>query len=164
METNAGFSRMQTSFYPERRSGKDRRAKPTSPFTWSSLRGSRRNARRAEDRDRHRFVDVYSPTFLLVIVVILSLCVLDALFTLELIRRGAQELNPVMAFFLQFGHLPFLIVKYLLTASGLMTLLILKNCTVWGGRISVKVVLLTFPFLYLILIGYEVFLLAAIPA
>ena len=94
-----------------------------------------------------------------IIQVILSLSILDALFTLELIGRGAQELNPVMAFFLQFGHLPFLLSKYLLTASGLMALLILKNCTVWGGKISAKVVLLTIPFLYMILIGYEVLLL-----
>lgn len=163
METKAGCSQLHTSFYSERRSGRDRRERPTSPFTWSSLRGSRRTARRAEDREKHRFVDVYSPAFLLVIVVILSLCVLDALFTMELIGRGAQELNPVMAFFLQFGHLPFLLVKYFLTASGLMTLLILKNCTVWGGWISVKLVLLTIPFLYVILIAYEVFLLAVIP-
>lgn len=164
MEMREGCSPLQASFYPERRSGKDRRAKPTSPFTWSSLRGSRRNARRAEDREKHRFVDVYSPAFLLAIAVILSLCVLDALFTLELISRGAQELNPVMAFFLQFGYLPFLLVKYILTASGLMTLLVLKNCTVWGGWISVKAVLLTIPFLYVILIAYELFLLVVVPA
>ena len=159
METKAGCTQLQASCRPERRSGKDRRTRPTSPFSWASLRGSRRNSRRAEDQEKHRFVDVYSPAFLLVIVVILSLSILDALFTLELIGRGAQELNPVMAFFLQFGHLPFLLSKYLLTASGLMALLILKNCTVWGGKISAKVVLLTIPFLYMILIGYEVLLL-----
>lgn len=141
----------------------DRRARPTSPFSWASLRGSRRSSRRAEDLQRHQFVDVYSPAFLLVILVILSLCILDAFFTLELINRGAQELNPVMAFFLQMGHLPFLMVKYLLTASGLMALLILKNCTIWGGRISARAVLLTIPFLYFTLIAYEVALLRSAP-
>jgi hypothetical protein len=162
MNKDSGLSQIQIAYFPERRSGNDRRAKPTSPFSWSSISGSRKHIRRAEDREKHRFVDVYSPGFLLVILIVLSFSLLDAYLTLHLINQGAQELNPVMAFFLEFGHMPFLLVKYFLTAFGLVALLILKNCTLWGGRISARVVLLTIPFLYGLLIAYELFLISKV--
>lgn len=55
------------------------------------------------------------------------LSVFDALLTLILIERGSSELNPVMAYFLEYGPLPFLIAKYLLTSFGIVILLIFKN-------------------------------------
>jgi len=39
----------------------------------------------------------------------------------------ASELNPVMAFFLEYGPLPFIIAKYILTSFGVVLLLIVKN-------------------------------------
>lgn len=162
MNKDTHISQIQIAYFPERRSGTDRRTKPTSPFTWSSISGSRKHIRRAEDREKHRFVDVYSPGFFLVILIVLSFSLLDAYLTLHLISKGAQELNPVMAFFLEFGHMPFLLVKYFLTAFGLVALLVLKNCTLWGGKISARFVLLTIPFLYGLLIAYEFFLLTRV--
>lgn len=164
MNDESSPPRVEGAHYPERRSGKDRRAKPTKPFSWSSLSGSRKHIRRAEDREKHRFVDVYSTGFLVVILVVLCFSLMDAFLTVQLIAHGAQELNPVMAYFLEMGHLPFLMVKYSLTAFGLVALLVLKNCTLWGGRFSARVVLLAVPFLYGMLILYELFLLRSVGA
>lgn len=142
--------------YPgERRSGKDRRARPTAPLTRSSLSGSREYIRRKEDRNRHIYVDRYKPGFLLIVSAALVLCVADGLFTLELISRGASELNPIMSFFLQFGPLPFLLVKYALTAFGLTMLVIHQNYAFLNGRIGVRSILVGALVMYATLIAYE---------
>jgi hypothetical protein len=46
--------------------------------------------------------------------------------------------------------------KWFMTAFGLITLLILKNYYIWQGRIRAVVVLAIIPFLYLLLVGYEI--------
>ena len=61
------------------------------------------------------------------ITAILMLSIFDAFLTLILIERGSSELNPVMAYFLEYGPLPFIIAKYLLTSLGVIILLIFKN-------------------------------------
>jgi len=149
----------QTSAYPfkERRSGKDRRARPTSPLSRESLFGSRRGSRRKEDAHRHYFVDLYSPLFVALLVFTLVLSITDAFLTMRLVEGHFQELNPVMDFFLQMGPLPFVLAKCALTIFGLLTLLVLKNYYIWG-KIKTAVVLVIFPFLYMILITYEIFM------
>jgi hypothetical protein len=46
---------------------------------------------------------------------------------LVLIEKGSSELNPVMAYFLEHGPLPFIIAKYILTSFGVVALLFCKN-------------------------------------
>ncbi len=142
----------------ERRSGKDRRARPTSPFTIRSLRGSRQHFRRKEDTRKLFFVDLYSPLSVAVLMFTLGLSVVDAFLTLVLVGQDAQELNPVMDFFLKLGPFQFILAKWFLTAFGLTTLLILKNYYLWQGRVKAAVLLFIFPFLYLVLVGYEIFI------
>ena len=118
----------QNTIILSNRSGKDRRTK--SGFNIRSLLfgGKREKIRRQVDVRRIFYVDHYSPELFFAIVSILLLCVIDALLTLTLLDRGAQEANPVMAYFLQFGpytffclqifvnnhnnHLPFDVKKY----------------------------------------------------
>ncbi len=140
----------------ERRSGKDRRARHTSPFTIQSLRGSRQHYRRKEDTRKLFFVDLYSPLSVAVLVFTLCLSIVDAVLTLVLVGHNAEELNPVMDFFLKLGPVQFIMVKFFLTAFGLTTLLILKNYYLWHGRVKAAVLLFIFPFLYLVLVGYEI--------
>jgi hypothetical protein len=140
----------------ERRSGKDRRARPTSPFTIQSLRGSRQHYRRKEDTRKLFFVDLYSPLSVAVLVFTLCLSIVDAFLTLVLVGHNAEELNPVMDFFLKLGPVQFIMVKLFLTAFGLTTLLILKNYYLWHGRVKAAALLFIFPFLYLVLVGYEI--------
>ncbi len=144
--------------YPfvERRSGKDRRARQTSPFSKRSLFGSRQHYRRKEDAEKNYFVDLYSPIFMVILVVTLILSVTDAFLTMKLVSEHFQEINPIMDYFIRLGPFPFMLVKCALTSFGLVILLILKNYYLLGGRVKAAVLLVIFPLLYLILIIYEV--------
>ncbi|SPF32715.1 conserved membrane hypothetical protein [Syntrophobacter sp. SbD1] len=143
----------------ERRSRKDRRATPTSPFTFRSLVGSRRLYRRKEDSRKFFFVDLYSGSSVILLVSTLVLSLADAFFTLRLVSDNIGELNPVMNFFLRLGPFQFIMIKWFMTAFGLTTLLILKNYYLWQGRIRVFSIMSFLPFLYLVLVTYEAFML-----
>ena len=144
----------------QKRKTEDRRKKPTSPFSRASLYGRRKAIRREEDKAHHKYVDRYSVRSVATILVILVLSISDAIFTLRLIAMGAEEVNPVMDFFLKLGPAVFLGVKYFLTVGSLLCFLILKNHYFLMGRVSVKAVLGLVLALYLALIGYELWLLA----
>ena len=111
----------------ERRCGKDRRQMNKSDFRYFIINGRRQSARREEDKTRIFFFDRYNQRIFTAITAILMLSIFDALLTLILIERGSSELNPVMAFFLEYGPLPFIVAKYLLTSFGVVVLLIFKN-------------------------------------
>ena len=63
-----------------------------------------------------------------------------------------------MHFFLTYGAIPFLSVKFVLTVICGVVFLIHKNRLLFGGRVSVKVVLLGVLALYVLLIVYELML------
>lgn len=141
-----------------RRSGRDRRAKPTSPFSPISLRGSRKTIRRKEDTNTHYYVDLYGRGEGLLFIFILLLSVADAFLTLELISTGMSEFNTVMDYYLRLGPLPFVLVKYLMTAIGLICLLIHKNYPLFRGRVSAKAIMILVALMYCALIVYELWL------
>ncbi|MFZ0932044.1 MAG: DUF5658 family protein [Syntrophobacteraceae bacterium] len=142
----------------ERRTGKDRRSRPTSPFTLQSLVGSRRHYRRNQDARKFYFVDLYSPFSAILLILTLILSLTDAFLTLNLVGKDIEELNPVMDFFLKLGPIQFIMVKWFLTAFGLISLLVLKNYYLWQGRVRTVVVLAILPFLYLMLVSYEIYM------
>ncbi|MGA3115443.1 MAG: DUF5658 family protein [Syntrophobacteraceae bacterium] len=146
----------------ERRTGTDRRSRPTSPFTLQSLVGSRRHYRRNQDARKFYFVDLYSPFSAFVLIFTLILSITDAFLTLNLVGEGVQELNPVMDFFLKLGPFQFILVKWFLTAFGLISLLVLKNYYLWQGRVRTVAVLVILPFLYLMLVSYEIYMMVHI--
>ena len=141
-----------------KRSGQDRRTKPTSPFSFVSLRGSRKTVRREEDASTHYYVDLYGRGEGLLFLFILLLSVADAFLTLELIRTGMSEFNTVMDYYLRLGPLPFVLVKYLMTATGLICLLIHKNYPLFRGRVSTKAIMILVALMYCALIVYELWL------
>ena len=109
----------------DHRSGLDRRRKGG----FASLKAlfvyrRRRTLRRASDRRGLVLMDYYHPPLLISIVLILVLSVVDAFLTLFLMEHGAIELNPVMAFFIELGSLPFLMAKYSLTAFSVITVVL----------------------------------------
>ena len=111
----------------ERRSGTDRRMKSSINVRALLLGGRREHGRRKEDRHKTFLVDRYNPFFLAAITSILFLSVIDALLTLFLISRGAFELNPVMAYYIELGPYSFLAIKYALTCVGVISFLLLRN-------------------------------------
>ncbi len=93
-----------------------------------TLYGRRAEIRRREDRNRHVYVDRYSPRFFLFLMAILLLGIADAYFTLYHVNvNRAEELNPIMNFFLGMSPKIFFYVKYGLTGLCLLILCLHKN-------------------------------------
>ncbi len=117
------------TFSEEKRTLPDRRLKPTPLFSRYTLMGGRRRTiRRDRDRKRHLFVDIYDTRLFIVLVLLLVMNVLDGFLTLLLIRENIiVEANPLMAYCLDYGHMPFFWVKYSLMAVSLVIFCVLKN-------------------------------------
>lgn len=100
-------------------------------FTWRTVAyghtlSRRRDQRRAAD-DAPVFVDWHHPWLFFLATGTMLLSAMDAFFTLQLIARGAIELNPVMALALEYGHGPFAVSKMLLTGLPILTLVYLSR-------------------------------------
>jgi hypothetical protein len=111
----------------DRRSGRDRRKTRQAPVRYQIGCGRRRSVRRRLDRAVLVYPDRYSSVLFGLIFSILLLSVLDAYLTLFLIGHGADEVNPLMAFYLEIGPRTFMLVKYGLTSSSVLVLLLLSN-------------------------------------
>lgn len=94
-----------------RRTGGDRRLRPTPLFSRFSLRGRRVWIRRDTDFLKGRYVDRSTGRHLLLIVLLMLFVTLDALSTLFIIERGGSEVNPLMDATLRRGVGWFLLVK-----------------------------------------------------
>ena len=111
----------------ERRTSQDRRQRPTRPFSRHMFSGRRHTIRRKTDRKTHLYVDRYGHWLFLSLLLIVLFSVLDAYFTIFLIDRGAEEMNPFTAFLLGQGFMYFFWVKYALTTFAVLVLCIYKN-------------------------------------
>jgi hypothetical protein len=147
---------MQTS--DQRRCRPDRRGKPTGLWGMFSPGGQRRRNRRADDRRQPYFVDRFSPATFILVLMLLAASIVDAILTIQLLREGADELNPLMDHFLTHGIQPFLLVKYGLTAGGLPLLLIYQNHYLFGTRVRVGYLIPIVVAMYAVLIGYQLML------
>jgi hypothetical protein len=141
----------ETPHDSERRTLSDRRKNPTPMFSKYTFYGGRRKEiRRGEDRKRHRYVDVYSPALLLILLSIILISCIDAYLTLLMIENKiVLEGNPVMAYYLDFGGITFFVVKYSFTALSVIILCILKNSFVSRAGLFAAI------FIYLIVVIYE---------
>src|SRR4030042_5800628 len=79
-----------------------------------------------------------SRTFAAAMIIIL-LTVLDSYFTLDLVSRGAEELNPIMAYYLERGPLTFFTVKYLLTCAAVIMILSVNEIYIFGRKLRGEV-------------------------
>jgi len=124
---------------------------------WHGARYPRRRAgRRATD---HRaVVDWHSPRLLIPAFAILGLCVLDAVLTVMLMKHGAVELNPVMAWFLPQNLMGFALSKLALTGGGLCVLVACSRMRLFR-KIPGEVVIYAVLVVYVWLISYELRLL-----
>ena len=112
--------------------------------------------------ERHPVVtDWFHPQWLAIGMLILLLCSADALLTLTLISRGAQEINPVMAPLVGGSGHAFAGCKLGLTALGVVFLILIARLQVFGR--TVGAILYVVLGLYVALVGYELFLLRNIP-
>lgn len=64
-----------------------------------------------------------------------ALSIVDAYLTLYLVNHGAEEVNPIMAFYLEKSPLTFFAVKYFLTCAPIFMILSVKEIHVFGSRL-----------------------------
>lgn len=109
--------------------------------------------RRQEDRKRHVYVDRYSLRFFILLMAILVLGIADAFLTLHHVNvNNAEELNPIMNFFLGVSPKLFFNVKYILTALCLTVLCLHKNLPI------VKYLLGLVLFIYFVIVLNHLYL------
>lgn len=142
----------------EKRNLPDRRQQPTSPWGAFPPAGKRMHNRRAEEHRLPYFVDRYTAMMLTVVLMLVLASIVDAILTIRLIEAGGSEINPLMGLLLNYGTLPFLLGKYVLTVVGLPLLIIFKNHCLFGTRFRVGYLIPALVALYAVLISYQLIL------
>ena len=143
----------------ERRDVGDRRQ-----FTlWTIIQGSLTPRRRAGRRDDEHegLIDWHEPDLLFLALTIVLLSVTDAFFTLTLLTNGAVEANPILAYILDNFPGYFAVLKMTLTGIGVLVLVALARARVFK-IVRVRTVLQGFFAGYVLLVGYELWLLRGI--
>jgi hypothetical protein len=102
--------------------------------------------------------DWFQPQWLATAILILALSTADAVLTLALVHRGAIEMNPLMDPLIRGSGHGFALWKLGLTALGVVVLTMLAKLRILGG-IAVGSILYVVLCVYLVLVGYEVWLL-----
>jgi hypothetical protein len=98
--------------------------------------------------------DVYSPRLFITIIALLILTLLDSYFTLILVEAPfVTEANPIMAFYLDLGHVPFILVKFFVTVAGIF---IVCLCP---GFVQRRIILFAPASIYAVVVAYELVLL-----
>ncbi len=133
-----------------RREGADRRRRATPMVSRFLLLGKRKGGRRAEE-SLYTYVDRPGGWILAGFFALVLLSLLDGWFTLDLLKRGATEANPVMAYALTLGDRAFLLIKMVVTVLGAGFLCLHKNWPL--GRMCLGIAL----FGYSILLGYHLY-------
>lgn len=105
--------------------------------------------------------DWFQAQWLAVGIIILLLCVADAVLTLTLISLGAVEMNPLMDPLVRGSGHSFAYWKLGLTAMGVLVLTLLARVRFWGRTVGTILYLVLVG--YAVLVTYEVFLLRNIP-
>lgn len=135
----------------------DRRKSTFRALIHGSLNPRRMGSRRSGEQS-FSAVDLHHPQWLAVAMLTLLMCVADALLTITLLQRGAYEANPVMEPLVHGSPLIFATIKFGLTASGLVVLILLARARLFRN-VPVAAILYGVLLLYATLIGYEVWLL-----
>jgi len=108
------------------------------------LRGRRRCGRREEERE-FVYVDRPGGWMMTAFAVLVGLSLLDAWYTLDLLKRGATEANPVMKLALDVSDQAFVVIKTGITILGAAFLSLHKNWPL--GRLCMVVALLGYSLL-----------------
>ena len=141
----------------KRQSTADRRTTILRALWRGSFARRRLGPRRGTD-SHPAATDWFSPQWLATTILILVLSSADALLTLELVSRGATEINPVMEPLVSGSGHGFAYWKLGLTAFGVVILTMLARFRILGG-IAVGNILYVVLCGYLVLVGYELWLL-----
>jgi hypothetical protein len=144
----------------DRRRPAERRQRTLRALIYGSFNPRRLGSRR-EGEQSFAAVDWHHPQWLAVAMLTLLMCVADALLTITLLQRGAYEANPLMEPLVHGSPLAFATIKFGLTATGLVVLILLARVRLFRN-VPVAFVLYAVLIAYAVLIGYEVWLLGAL--
>jgi Domain of unknown function (DUF5658) len=144
----------------ERRQRRDRRTLSAKTFLYSIFIGRRRGPQRCGEKAKFFYTDVYDAKLFLVVILIAVLSATDAGLTLLILEKGGTELNPLMDWALGFSNPVFFTIKYLLTISGLLTIVVHINFRLFE-RIPLPNILAGLLGFYTVLVSYEISILAA---
>jgi hypothetical protein len=112
--------------------------------------------RRTKD-DQVFITDLHDARVSLIALAILVMSAMDALFTLNILSLGGEEVNPGMKLLLDKSTATFLVVKYFATSIGVVLLLLFERVRI-GGVLSARQILNGLCLLYGALIIYHIFL------
>jgi hypothetical protein len=101
---------------------KDRRRQPAPALSRFTLSGRRRTLRRKEDQEKGGYVDQYNPGLLILLILPIGLTILDALFTMMILKDGGREMNPVVASVIQLYGDRFWVWKFAIVSIPLILL------------------------------------------
>ncbi|TFG84752.1 MAG: hypothetical protein E4H19_09730 [Chromatiales bacterium] len=141
----AGGARMTELPMAERRAS-ERRSHSVWSFTYGNFRPRRRLGRR--DRDHERiYLDWHEPAVLYLVLAIVLMSCADALFTLNLMAIGAEEINALMGALISLDVRHFIAVKIGVTCISVVIL-------AFAARRQFLVVIPVFRVLQLFCAGY----------
>lgn len=131
----------------------ERRAFSWRTFVFGFVRSRRRDTRRGNE-DAPLYTDWHHPWLFFLATGTMLLSSMDAFFTLQLIDRGAIEINPIMAIMIGQGTLTFAASKMLLTGLGILVLVFLSQTRMFN-LMRTGLVLTIFFSAYACLVCYE---------
>lgn len=131
----------------------DRRKFGWRTVLFGFLRSRRRSTRR-EDEGEPLFTDWHHPWLFFLAVGTMLLSCIDAFMTLQLLERGAIEVNPLMAVVIGHSALMFASTKIILTGVGILVLVFLSRSR-FMDLFRTGVILTVFFSFYACLVCYE---------
>jgi hypothetical protein len=137
----------------ENRDSDDRREFSWRTVFFGFLRSRRRDTRRGSE-DAPLYTDWHHPWLFFLATGTMLLSCMDAFFTLQLLDRGAIEMNPAMAVMIGQGTLAFAATKMLLTGLGILILVFLSQTRMFNLMRTGLVLTMFFTF-YACLVCYE---------
>lgn len=153
-----GYHPSAFTSWTERRQSTERRGFSMATLIYGSVYGRRRSPRRGHDQDGY-YTDWYESWLFYTTLGILLLSSADAALTLKLLQLGGVELNPFMAVLIDTDVRLFIITKMAVTGISLIFLVMHVHFRLLR-LLKVSHVLQAILFGYLLLIAYELTLLA----
>lgn len=138
----------------------DRRHQTLRSVIYGGMRPRRRINRRAGD-DQLFIPDWFDQGLFMVAMAIILMSCVDALFTLNLLSMGAEEVNYFMRVLIESDVSQFLLVKLGATGLGVICLVAFERFRL-GGLLRVRRVLECLCAIYACLIVWELYLLVAV--
>lgn len=135
----------------------DRRTQTVQSVFYGAMNPRRRANRRPED-DQVYIVDLHDKRLVFLGMTIVMMSIMDAFFTLNIVALGGEELNLVMKVLLDTDTFSFVLVKYWMTAIGVVCLIAMARMR-FAGVLRVHRILQGICGMYACLMIYEVYLL-----